>query len=272
MTHDISGALQPGTLTFIGNATTLIRRAGFTILTDPNFLHRSDRVHLGYGLWSKRLTDPAMELDDLPPLNAVVLSHLHGDHFDRVARRGLARELPVVTTPHATKRLRRWGFEHSVAVPTWHNWTMENSDGARLTVTSLPARHAFGLLGRLLPPVMGSLLEFREFPGDEPYRVYLTGDTLVHDRLREIGARFPDIDLGVVHLGGTRVLGRTVTMDGAQGAELLATVPMGAAVPVHYDDYQVFASPLSEFLDEVASRPGLPPVQVVPRGEHIPLP
>jgi len=41
--------LETGSLLFIGTATVLLRYAGFTILTDPNFLHQGDRVHLGYG-------------------------------------------------------------------------------------------------------------------------------------------------------------------------------------------------------------------------------
>ena len=57
-----------GSIFFVGNATVLIRYAGFTILTDPNFLHACDHVHLGYGLSSKRTTNPAVEIEDLPPL------------------------------------------------------------------------------------------------------------------------------------------------------------------------------------------------------------
>ncbi len=81
---------------FIGNATLLIRYGGLTLLTDPNFLHRGQRAHLGYGLVSRRLTEPAVDVADLPhaDLDAVVLSHLHGDHFDRVARRHLDRGCP----------------------------------------------------------------------------------------------------------------------------------------------------------------------------------
>jgi hypothetical protein len=45
-----------GSIFFVGNATVLIRCAGFTILTDPNFLHAGDHVHLGYGLTSPRST------------------------------------------------------------------------------------------------------------------------------------------------------------------------------------------------------------------------
>jgi L-ascorbate metabolism protein UlaG (beta-lactamase superfamily) len=45
-------------LTFIGNATTLIRLGGFTLLTDPNFIRRGQRAYLGKGLWTRRLKDP----------------------------------------------------------------------------------------------------------------------------------------------------------------------------------------------------------------------
>jgi hypothetical protein len=67
-----------GRILFIGIATTLIRAAGFTILTDPNFLHRGDRAYLGMGLTTKRLTEPALSIGELPPLDFVVLSHHHG--------------------------------------------------------------------------------------------------------------------------------------------------------------------------------------------------
>src|SRR6478672_2912017 len=93
------------TVTFIGNATTLISGGGVTLLTDPNFLHRGQHAYLGYGLVSKRLREPAIDIDELPPLEAVVLSHMHGDHWDRRATTELDHELPVLTTPDAAKRL-----------------------------------------------------------------------------------------------------------------------------------------------------------------------
>lgn len=92
------------TVTFVGNATTLISAGGLTLLTDPNFLHRGQRAYLGHGLVSKRLEEPALRLRELPPVDAIVLSHMHGDHWDRVAQRGLDHGLPVVTTPHAATR------------------------------------------------------------------------------------------------------------------------------------------------------------------------
>src|SRR4051794_35627705 len=95
-------------VTFVGTATTLLRLGPFTLLTDPNFLHAGEPASLGYGLWSRRRTEPAMNVDELPPLDAVVLSHLHGDHFDRVAKARLPRSVPIVTTPSAALRLGRY--------------------------------------------------------------------------------------------------------------------------------------------------------------------
>lgn len=259
-----------GTLTFVGNATTLIRYGGFTVLTDPNFLHRGERAYLGHGLYSTRLTEPAMSIEQLPPIDLVVLSHLHGDHFDRRARRGLSRDLPIVTTRQSARRLRGWGFGNAVALETWQSHEVRSAAGDVLRITAAPGRHAPGVLQAALPHVMGSVLQYTP-AGDAPLSLYITGDTLMHDDLREIPRRHPDLDVGLWHLGGTKVLGVTVTMDGRQGAELLEVVGPRATVPVHYDDYGVFHSPLSDFLAE-AGRRGLTGVRVVERGSTLSLP
>ncbi|WP_408896827.1 MBL fold metallo-hydrolase [Nocardioides sp. R1-1] len=262
------GRRPAGTLTFIGTATTLLRFGAFTVLTDPNFLHRGQRAYLGKGLWSRRLTEPAMGPEDLPWLDAVVLSHLHGDHFDRIARRTLAREVPLLTTPDAARRLTRWGFS-AEGLRTWERFELRAGD-EQLTVESLPAVHARGVMGRLLPPVMGSLLEHR-VGGAVRHRVYLSGDTLSGEHVSEIARRHPDIDTAVVHLGGTRVLLHTVTMDDAQGVDFLRRCSPRQAVPVHHDDYRVFRSPLSAFL-RAAGAAGLSTrVRTVRRGETIEL-
>lgn len=56
---------RTGSIFFVGTATVVLRHAGLTILTDPNFLHAGDHVHLGYGLRAERRTDPAIEFEQL---------------------------------------------------------------------------------------------------------------------------------------------------------------------------------------------------------------
>ena len=246
---DVDG--RKGSVLFIGTATVLIRYAGFTILTDPNFLHRGEHAPLGYGLRSKRLTDPALEIGQLPPLDLVVLSHFHGDHFDPVAERELDKAIPVITTRHAAASLKQRGFRAAEALAMWESHSVAKN-GARLSITAMPGKHAPGILSRVLPPVMGSLLEFTSRAGAR-LSLYITGDTLIHDALNEIPRRYPHIDLGLLHLGGTRVLGLTVTMDARQGVEALRRIGPRTAIPIHYNDYGAFKSPLSDFRNAVAA-------------------
>lgn len=64
---------------FVGTATTILEWSEIRIMTDPNFLHDGDHVHLGPGVSATRITNPAiMELRDLPSIDAVLLSHYHG--------------------------------------------------------------------------------------------------------------------------------------------------------------------------------------------------
>jgi L-ascorbate metabolism protein UlaG (beta-lactamase superfamily) len=235
-----------GSVTFIGNATVLIRYAGLTILTDPTFIHKHEQVSIGYGLHTTRLTDPAMDIRDLPPLDFILLSHFHGDHFDQVAERDLNKSLPIVTTPEAVIALHERGFKNASALKTWSTKTIKKGE-ARVRITSMPGRHGPPVVDSLLPDVMGSMLEFRSTPDSPPFRLYITGDTLVIDDLKEIPRRYPDIHLALLHLGGTRVLGVMVTMDAQQGVEVMQLVKPRMSIPSHYDDYDVFTSPLSDF-------------------------
>jgi L-ascorbate metabolism protein UlaG (beta-lactamase superfamily) len=275
MTNTTSGAAESAmgeavaSLTFIGTATTVLRLGGFTLLTDPNFLHRGERAYLGYGLTSRRMTEPALDRVDVQSLDAVLLSHLHGDHFDRRARAALPPETPIATTRHAERRLRRRGFSAAVALDTWQAWTIEKN-GERLRVTAVPARHGPVLVHRALPPVTGTIVEL-ERDGRTVLRLYQTGDTLCGPFLRQIGERFSDIDVMVAHLGGTRIAGLLVTMDARHGADLVELVRPALTVPVHYDDYGVFKSPLSHFQHEMRARGLDAGLRVALRGETVPL-
>jgi L-ascorbate metabolism protein UlaG (beta-lactamase superfamily) len=240
------GNFNNGSVFFIGTATVILRYAGFTILTDPNFLHAGDHVHLGYGLTSKRLTEPAIDIDELPPIDLCVLSHYHGDHFDQIVEEKLRKDLPIVTTNSAVGELEARNFTNGIGLDTWETAEF-TKDTARLRITSMPGQHGPGIVDFALPDVMGSVLDFETKTGERGLRLYISGDTLIIDELKEIPQRFPEIDIGLFHLGGTRVLGIMVTMDDEQGVEAIKIIQPDKAIPVHYNDYDVFKSPLEDF-------------------------
>jgi L-ascorbate metabolism protein UlaG (beta-lactamase superfamily) len=270
MADEVGGSHRTvsASLTFVGTATTVLRLGPFTVLTDPNFVRRGQRVHLGYGLSSRRRTDPACTIAELPRLDAVLLSHLHGDHFDRVARRDLPRDPPVLTTREAARRLRRWGFD-AAGLDTWQEQELTNGEH-RLRVTAVPARHGPIGFHRLLPPVMGTVLDLHS-AGARTARIYVTGDTLNVPELAAIRERFDDIDAMIVHLGGTRVLGVLVTLDDQQGCDLVERISPASVVPIHHDDYGVFRSPLSAFVTQMRRRGLAGRLRIATPGETVPL-
>mgnify|MGYP002777170038 CR=1 FL=1 len=245
-----SPQFERGSLFFVGTATVILRYAGFTILTDPNFLHAGDHIHVGYGLTAKRLTNPAIEIEALPAIDLVVLSHMHADHFDRIAAAKLDKSLPIVTTAHACQKLKNLGFSNTHALDTWQTLLIRKGEAA-LQLTAMPGIHGPGPLKFALPPVMGSMFEFQTAAGRTTFRLYITGDTLIHDDLKRIPQRFPKIDLALLHLGGTKAFGILLTMDGKQGVKIMQIVAPKTAIPIHFNDYTLFKSPLADFVQEV---------------------
>ncbi len=102
---------------WLGHTTVLLKLDGFTILTDPVF---SIRIGLNLGpvtLGIKRLIDVAAPLSDLPPIDLVLLSHAHMDHFDLPSLRSLENRRTQVITAHRTAdllRVRRYGKVHEL--------------------------------------------------------------------------------------------------------------------------------------------------------------
>ncbi|KAJ5781904.1 uncharacterized protein N7518_010387 [Penicillium psychrosexuale] len=279
--HPSKSGEENAALFFVGTATTIIEWAGIRIMTDPNFLHAGDHVHLGPGVSSERLTNPAIDLHDLPRIDLALLSHYHEDHFDKKVEASLRRDLPIITTPHAQERLafkKQDPFTSVCALNPFEQIevNIEGTEGPRqprLRVTGMPGKHVppkrvvekLNTLAKAFPPTNGWMLELGHGSSNAAdftcgHRIYISGDTLMVDELREISKRYADqrIDLMLVHLGGTTIpsplvgrlmepLALTVTMDAGQGLQLIQLIQPDVTIPIHYDDYDVFASPLEDF-------------------------
>ena len=194
--------------------------------------------------------------------------------LDRIATKSMPKDVPVVTTPEAARCLAKRGFTDTSDLRPWqiHELT---SGTSTLRITSVPGVHGPGPLARLLPQVMGSVLELvrSDVAGNEVvWRGYISGDTLFRPSLGEVLERCGPLDVLIPHLGGTRIPpGILVTMDARQGADLVELLKPPVTVPVHYDDYTVFRSPLGDFVAEVAQRRLPGEIRTVGRGQTISL-
>src|SRR6516165_205915 len=105
LTGSATADFDKGDVYFIGNATTLIRFGGLTILTDPAFLHKGEHVDLGHGIWARREVEPAAQIPDLRPIALTTLSHCPTAHFPDLAAQHLDKKLPIVSTADAVGKL-----------------------------------------------------------------------------------------------------------------------------------------------------------------------
>ncbi|KAI2784574.1 Metallo-hydrolase/oxidoreductase [Daldinia loculata] len=277
---------------FIGTATTMIEWQGLRILTDPNFLHAGDHVHLGPGVTAQRKTNPAVDL---------------ADHFDQLVEKSLNRTFDIITTPHAKECLsgetKEDPFQSVHDLDFFESMILhiDRKDPSHaggygkvpaIKVTGMPGKHvppgplamANDLL-KAVPPTNGWLIElgysFTAPTGgdsgsiDTGYRIYISGDTLFVDELKEIPKRLKNekIDLMLVHLGGTTIPSPSitflmVTMDAEQGLKLMQLMNPDVTIPIHYDDYNVFLSPLSDFKKKVDEEGWSKRVVYLDRGEQ----
>lgn len=138
-----------------------------------------------------------------------------------------------------------------MSLSTWEALEIRKGD-ARLVTTAMPGRHGPAVLAALLPSVMGTMLDFATQGAQPHYRMYISGDTLLFGGIALIPHRFPDIDLVLLHLGGTRVFKMIkLTMDGKDGGQMQGIIAPRRAIPIHFNDYGGFKSPLEDFQREV---------------------
>ncbi|KAI4204786.1 MAG: hypothetical protein LQ350_000852 [Teloschistes chrysophthalmus] len=198
------------------------------------------------------------------------------DHFDQKVEESLRRDLPIITTPHAKEHLTGKGeneaFTAVYDLDFFQDMLVDIAKGSdagkgkpAIKVTGMPGKHVPpGVLGTLndlvnaVPPTNGWMLELGYKSGEEDfkcgYRIYISGDTLLVDELKEIPKRYAgqNIDLMLIHLGGTTIPAPSVpllmvTMDAEQGLGLVKLIDPDLTIPIHYDDYDVFLSPLEDF-------------------------
>jgi L-ascorbate metabolism protein UlaG (beta-lactamase superfamily) len=253
-------------ITHIGGPTALIEIGGWRLLTDPTFDAPGRRYAFGWGTSSRKVTGPAIAADDVLPVDAVLLSHdHHDDNLDPAGRALLPSAGSVVTTVAGSRRLR--GNARGLA--PWQTTTLEAPDRPAIEITATPCRHGPPLSHPLVGDVIGFALRW---DGQEHGALWITGDTVLFDGVREVAGRI-DVDVALLHLGGVRfpVTGPLrYTMTAKQAVELCRLVRPRTAVPIHYEGWAHFKQGRDAIERELAGAPDVH-VQWLPIGDAVEL-
>ncbi len=180
------------TATWIGHSTTLLQMGGLNVLTDPVFSQRAFPVQW---MGPRRVMDPALDLEALPPLDVVLLSHNHYDHLDRPAVKRIARAHPSaswVVPLELGRYVRGWGVRDIVELDWW-----QHAEVKGLRVTGTPARHfsARWLGDRCNTLWCGYAIEIGGV------RAYFAGDTAYHPQFGEIASRCGPFEFVMMPIG-----------------------------------------------------------------------
>ncbi|CAN7625599.1 MBL fold metallo-hydrolase [Massilia sp. LjRoot122] len=176
----------------LGHSTILFKLGGAFYLTDPVFSERASPVG-----WAgpKRFHAPPVSIEELPPIQAVILSHDHYDHLDHAAIMQLAAKTSHFLAPLGVgDRLVQWGVEAS-KVRQFDWWEEATIDGVRFIAT--PSQH---FSGRTLGDRDTTLWASWVILHDE-LRLFFSGDSGYFKGFKEIGERFGPFDVAMVETG-----------------------------------------------------------------------
>ncbi|KAG7395751.1 hypothetical protein PHYBOEH_003281 [Phytophthora boehmeriae] len=225
-------------ITHISTATAILTIDDVNFLLDPAFDKSGDFEQEG-GFVLTKTVDPALNLENLPPIDAVLLSH--EDHIDNLDASGrtLLNGRRVITTMDGARSLApRPGVQ---GLAPWQSTTIK-LNGKEFKITATPTQHLPG------GECTGFALESPSFGVNEadglPNVVYVSGDTV---RIPELSTQLPKkfhTVVAIMNLGKAIAPLPTgpvqITMDGLQAAQLTRDIGAEIMVPLHYESWKHF--------------------------------
>jgi L-ascorbate metabolism protein UlaG (beta-lactamase superfamily) len=238
-------------VTHIGGPTTLLRIGAWRLLVDPTFDPPGRRYRFGWGTSSRKVAGPAVAADDLPAIDAVLLTHdHHADNLDDAGRALLPAAGTVLTTVSGARRLG----DGAEGLAPWDTTRLEAPGRPTIEVTATPCRHGPPASRAIVGDVVGFALRW---DGQRHGEVWISGDTVLYDGVRQVADRL-DVGTALVHLGGVRfpVTGPVrYTMTARDAVELCSLLRPATAIPVHYEGWSHFQQARAEIEAAFADAP-----------------
>lgn len=215
-------------LTWIGHASFLVQFEGLNALIDPNFAN--------WLFLLKRLKRPGLRIQDLPPIDLVLLTHAHFDHFHKPTLRRLPSARIAVMPWGCGGLAKRLGFERIVELQWW-----ESFGAGDWKVTFVPAKHwGARTLNDTRRGWGGFILENRG------RRLYHAGDSAYFEGFREIGERM-DPELALLPIGAYQPESfRNVHMGPDEALQAFRDLGSSWLVPMHFGTFKLSFESLDE--------------------------
>jgi len=227
-------------ITWIGHSSFLIQIGAQNLLVDPVF---SERI----AWFFPRYVAPGLRPDELPPIDAVLVSHSHHDHLDLPSidaiHRDAAAIVPLGLGGHFTKRL----FARVIALNWWESTVL-----GELKITFVPSRH---WSRRTLWDTNRTL--WGGFVIESPAtKIYFAGDSAWCDIFTEVGRRFSELDVALIPIGSyePQWFMSHNHMNPEEATQAFLDCGARTMVPMHWGTFQIADEPLCEPITRLEAR------------------
>jgi L-ascorbate metabolism protein UlaG (beta-lactamase superfamily) len=259
------GDASPLAVSWFGHSTALVEIDGYRVLTDPVWSNRCSPSDV---VGPQRLHPPPVQLEGLPALDAVIISHDHYDHLDIDTVMALVRmqRAPFFVPLGVGAHLRAWGVPEARIVEL--DWNQTGKVG-ELSIVCVPARHFSGRLFTRNNTLWASWALV-----GPSHRAYFGGDTGYTKSFAQIGADYGPFDLTLLPVGAYNTAWPDIHMNPEEAVRAHLDVTdsgSGLLVPIHWGTFRLAPHPWSEPIERVlkAAEPAKVQVAVPTPGQRI---
>ena len=224
---------------WIGHSTLLVSNGSQHILTDPIFLGRASPFSF---IGPKRAAPPALTVQELPPIEAIIISHNHYDHLSLPSLKALNKSQPDIhyfVPLGLAELLKKAGITQITELDWWQSATHNN-----IKFTATPVRHwsSRGGFDRNHTLWAGWMVDWSDF------RFYFAGDTGYSSDFAETRKRLGQPDLAAIPIGAydPRDFMKASHVNPEEAVQIFTDMMPKQAVAVHWGTFKLTLEPLEE--------------------------